>query len=90
MKKTQFWAIFWTIVIAIPITTLMLIASAYLTDHMVEIASSMADINFFTLAKYRDLTLEIETIGLILAVVIIITMIVIIIQPENAKKEADL
>lgn len=90
MKKTQFWAFFWTLVIAIPITTLMLIASAYLTDHMVEIAGSIAEIDFFTLAKHRDLILEIEAIGLILAVVIIITMIVIIIQPENAKKETDI
>ena len=89
MWKTQFWAIFWTIVIAIPITTLTLIASAYLTDHMVEIAGSMANINFFNLAKYRDLILEIEAIGMILAIVIIMAMIVIIINPENAEQKND-
>ena len=89
MWKTQFWAIFWTIVIAIPITTLTLIASAYLTDHMVEIAGSMANINFFNLAKYRDLILEIEAIGMILAIVIIMAIIVIIINPENAEQKND-
>ena len=90
MWKTQFWAIFLTIVIAIPITTITLIASAYLTDHMVEIAGSIANIDFFSLAKYRDLILEIEAIGMILAIVIIMAMIVIIIKPENAEQEIDL
>lgn len=90
MRKIQFWVIFWTMVIAIPITVLMLIGSAYLTDHLVEIAGSIADIDFFTLARYRDLILEIEAIGMILGVVIIIAMIVFSKKPENGEKETDL
>jgi len=87
MRKVQFWTIIWTIVLAIPFTNLALIASVYLTDHLVEIAGSIASIDFFTLANYRDLTLEKEVIGMILGVVIIIGLILITLQPENRGKE---
>jgi len=53
MRKVQVWAVFWTIIIAIPFTTLALITAAYLTDHLAEIAGSIASIDFFTFAKYR-------------------------------------
>jgi uncharacterized membrane protein len=90
MRKIQFWVIVWTIVIAIPITILALIASAYLTDHLVEAIGSIANIDLFTLAGYRDLILEVEVIGMILSVAIIITAIHIILQPENDEKETHL
>jgi uncharacterized membrane protein len=82
MRKIQFWAVFWTIIISIPVTILALIASAYLTDHLVEIAQSMISIDYFTLANSRDLILEIELIGMILSVVIIIAVMLITLQPK--------
>ena len=82
MRKIQFWAVFWTIIISIPVTILALIASAYLTDHLVEIAQSMISIDYFTLANSRDLILEFELIGMILGVVIIIAVILITLQPK--------
>lgn len=80
MRKVQVWAVFWTIIIAIPFTTLALIAAAYLTDHLAEIAGSIASIDFFTFAKYRDLILEIELLGVVLGVFIIIAVIHITLQ----------
>jgi uncharacterized membrane protein len=82
MRKIQFWAVFWTIIISIPVTILALIASAYLTDHLVEIAQSMISIDYFTLANSRDLILEIELIGMILSAVIIIAVMLITLQPK--------
>mgnify|MGYP001819126203 CR=1 FL=1 len=90
MNKIQFWAIFWTMVISIPITALTLIASAYLTNHLVEIAGSIENIDFFTFPKYRDLVLEIEAIGMFLGVVIIIAVVLITLQPENGEQETHL
>jgi uncharacterized membrane protein len=90
MRKVQLWAVFGTIVISIPITTLALIASAYLTDHLIETIGSIANIDLFTLAGYRDLILEIEVIGMILGVAIIIMVIHITVQPENGEKETHL
>ena len=90
MKKVQFWAVFWTIIIAIPFTTLALIASAYLTDHIVEISGRIVNIDFFTLTQHRDMMLEIEGIGMIFAFVIIIAVIHITLQPGNGEKETHL
>ena len=82
MRKIQFWAVFWTIIISIPVTILALIASAYLTDHLVEIAQSIISVDYFTLANSRDLILEIELIGMILSIVIIIAVMLITLQPK--------
>lgn len=90
MRKVQFWAVFWTIVIAIPITTLALIASAYLTDHLIEIAASILNVDLFTLATYRELILEVEVINLFLGVAIIVVVIDIALQKANGKKETNL
>jgi len=82
MRKFQVWAVFWTIIISIPFTILALIAAAYLTDHLAEIAQSIISIDYFTLANSRDLILEFELIGMILGVVIIIAVILITLQPK--------
>jgi hypothetical protein len=87
MRITKFWAVFLTIVLAIPITSLALIASAYLTDHLVETMGSISHIDLFTLAGYRDLILEFVVLGMILGVSIIILVIHITVQPENVEKE---
>jgi hypothetical protein len=87
MRKVQYWAVFLTVVLAIPITTLALIASAYLTDHLVDAIGSIANIDLFTLAGYRDLILELVVMGMILGVAIIILVIHITVQPENGEKE---
>ncbi len=87
MRKVQYWAVFLTVVLAIPITTLALVASAYLTDHLVEIIGSITNIDLFTLAGYRDLILEFMVMGMILGVAIIILVIHITVQPENGEKE---
>ena len=87
MKKVQFWAIFWTIVLSIPITTLALMASAYITDHIDELNRLIPSINLFTLAKYRDVILEIEALAMIVAVAIIIIVILFSLQPKRGENE---
>ena len=90
MRKVQVWAVFWTIIIAIPFTTLALIAAAYLTDHLAEIAGSIASIDFFTFAKYRDLILEIELLGMVLGVFIISVVILFTLHTGNREDHQSL
>jgi len=87
MRKVQFWAIFWTIVLSIPITTLALMASAYITDHIDELNRMMPSINLFSIAKYRDLILEIEALAMLIAVAIVIIVILFSLQPKRGENE---
>jgi len=90
MRKVQVWAVFWTIIIAIPFTTLALIAAAYLTDHLSEIAGSIASIDIFTFAKYRDLILEIELLGMVFGVFIISVVILFTLHTGNREDHQSL
>ncbi len=42
MRKVQLTAVFWTLLLAIPFTALALAATAYLTDNLTQIASTIA------------------------------------------------
>ena len=53
MRKVQFFAVFWTLALAIPFTVLALIGSAYFTDHMTEIASGLT-----AMVNWRGVALE--------------------------------
>jgi hypothetical protein len=89
MKKVQFWAIFWTLILAIPITALALMASAYITDHIDELNRLIPSTNLFTIAKYRDLILEIEALAMIIAVAIVVIVILFSLQPKRGENEVN-
>ncbi|MFM8320194.1 MAG: hypothetical protein ACKOC5_04690 [Chloroflexota bacterium] len=42
MRKVQITAVFWTLVLAVPLTALGISLAAYLTDHLGEIITSVA------------------------------------------------
>ena len=89
MRRAQFLAVFWTLVIAIPVTALALTATAYLTDNLIAISSSITSIIFNTFEKGRDLILEAEIVGAIAGQLLILAILVIALltsEKEEAKK----
>lgn len=74
MKKVQFTAAFWTLLIAIPFTALALMASAYISDHLIAISTSFALISQSILVKGRDLILEAEVTGMIAGLLLLVAI----------------
>lgn len=74
MKKVQFTAAFWTLVIAIPFTVLALMASAYISDHLIQFSTGLALISHRLFAQGRDLILEAELSGMVAGLLLIVAI----------------
>lgn len=85
MRKIQFLAVFWTLLLAIPITALALTATAYITDNLTQIASTIAYLIGDTLVKGRDLIFEAELLGLIAgqALILVILLLTRLTRPKE-------
>lgn len=91
MRKVQFFASFWTIVIAIPFTILALIGSAYLTEHMTQILKAISDFGQKISVGGRGLILEFsarwpEVAGMVIGMIVILT---IFLFAQNVNKEEE-
>jgi len=88
MRKVQLTAVFWTLLLAIPFTALALAATAYLTDNLTQIASTIAYLIGDSLAKARDLIFEAELVGLIAgqALILVVVLVTYLARP---KEETD-
>ena len=80
MRKVQFLAVFWTLVIAIPFTALALSAVAYLTENMGQITQSITDLSTSTSVGGRGLLLELsgrwpEIAGMVIGQLLIFTIL---------------
>ncbi len=79
MKKVQFAASFWTLVIAIPFTILALIGVAFLTEHLTQIANAIATFSREISVGGRGLILEFsarwpEIAGMVIGMIVILTI----------------
>ncbi|HSQ18217.1 MAG TPA: hypothetical protein VLM83_10995 [Anaerolineales bacterium] len=93
MRKVQFLAVFWTLVIAIPFTALALSAVAYLTENMSEIARSITEFSRSTSVSGRGLVLEFserwpEVAGMIIGQLVILT-ILLFARKNNQASQTD-
>ena len=92
MRRAQFLAVFWTLVIAIPVTALALTATAYLTDNLIEISTTITSLIQNTFEKGRDFILEAEIVGAIAGQLLILAILVIALltseKDETKKIEA--
>lgn len=91
MRKVQFFASFWTIIIAIPFTVLALIGTAYLTEHMTQIITAVSDFGQKISVGGRGLILEFsarwpEVAGMVIGMIVILT---IFLFTQNANKEEE-
>lgn len=88
MKKVQLTAVFWTLLLAIPFTALALAATAYLTDNLTQIASTIAYLIGDSLSKARDLVFEAELVGLIAgqALILVVVLVTYLARPKEEKE----
>jgi hypothetical protein len=91
MRKVQFFAGFWTIIIAIPFTVFALIGTAYLTEHMTQIITAVSDFGQKISVGGRGLILEFsarwpEVAGMVIGMIVILT---IFLFTQNANKEEE-
>jgi hypothetical protein len=88
MRKVQFFAGFWTIVIAIPFTVLALVGVAYLTEHLTQIITTLYEFSRKLSVGGRGLILEFsarwpEVAGMVIGMIVILT---IYLFAQNASK----
>lgn len=88
MRKVQLTAVFWTLLLAIPFTALALTATAYITDNLTQIASTIAYLIGDSLAKARDLVFEAELVGLIAgqALILVVVLVTYLTRPKEEKE----
>jgi hypothetical protein len=91
MRKVQFFAGFWTVVIAIPFTILALLGTAYITEHLTQIIALLSEFSHKISVGGRGLVLEFsarwpEVAGMVIGMIVILT---IFLFAQNANKEED-
>ncbi len=91
MRKVQFVASFWTILIAIPFTLLALVGAAYLTEHLMQIGNLIADFSRNISVGGRGLILEFsarwpEIAGMVVGMIVLLT---IYLFAQSANKAED-
>jgi hypothetical protein len=74
MRKVQFTAAFWTLLIAIPFTALAVMASAYISDHLIQISTGLAYISQKLVAMGWDVILEAELSGMVAGMLLILAI----------------
>lgn len=80
MRKVQFTATFWTLVIAIPFTALALSATAYITENLEEILRTLLSVSTSLSISGRGLLLEFaerwpEVAGMVIGQAVILTIL---------------
>ena len=88
MKKVQFYASLWTLVIAIPFTIMALLGVAYLTEHLTQIANAITKFSREISVGGRGFILEFsarwpEVAGMVIGMIVILT---IYLFAQNANK----
>jgi ubiquinone/menaquinone biosynthesis C-methylase UbiE len=91
MRKVQFFASFWTLVIAIPFTILALVGVAYLTENLTQIINAISEFSRNISVGGRGLVLEFsarwpEIAGMVIGMIVILT---IYLFAQNATKTED-
>jgi hypothetical protein len=91
MRKVQFVAVFWTMLLAIPLTALAISLAAYTTEHMVEILNGLTRISMATTVGARGWLLEFserwpEVAGMIVGQLVIL-IILFLARPQKQGEE---
>ena len=91
MRKVQFTASFWTLVLAIPFTVLALIGVAFLTENLTIITRALNEFSRSITVGGRGLLVEFsarwpEIAGMVIGMIVILT---IYLFAQNANKAED-
>jgi hypothetical protein len=92
MRKVQFTAVFWTMLLAIPLTAIALSLLAYTTENLTQISTSIANFSRDVTAGGRGLVLEIaqrwpEIAGMIIGQIVL--LMILIFARQNGKVEEE-
>lgn len=92
MRKVQFVAVFWTMLLAIPLTALALSIVAYTTEHLTQIASTIANFSLETTAGGRGWVLEFaqrwpEIAGMVIGQLVILMILILARQSSKAEEK---
>ena len=90
MHKVQFTAVFWTLLLAVPLTALAISVAAYMTEHFVEIAATLVAFSRETSISARGWILEFserwpEIAGMIIGQLVIMTILLFARRKELAE-----
>jgi len=90
MRKVQIVAVFWTMILAIPLTALALSLLAYTTENLTQISTSVVNFSRDVTAGGRGLVLEIaqrwpEVAGMIIGQIVI--LMILFVARRNGKVE---
>ncbi len=75
MRKIQLLAVLWTLILAVPFTALALVATAYITEHLIEISNIIANLSQNIFPKGLNLVFEFEVISMIAGLIIILAIL---------------
>ena len=92
MKKVQFVAVFWTMLLAIPFTALALSLAAYTTEHLGQIMTGVVTVSQATTVGARGWIQELyerwpEVAGMIVGQLVIMITLLLVRRSEIAKNE---
>jgi hypothetical protein len=94
-KKVQFLAVFWTLLIAVPLTALALSLAAYITEHLSEIMAGMLTFSQATTVGARGWLLELsgrwpEVAGMVVGQLVIMITLLLARRAKMAEEQNSL
>jgi hypothetical protein len=93
MRKVQFTAVMWTMILAVPLTALALSILAYTTEHLTQIATSVSALSRDVSIGGRGLIVEFaqrwpEVAGMIIGQVVLFSIFLFLRQSKKADQKA--
>ena len=94
MRKVQFTAVVWTMILAVPLTALMLSGLAYTTEHLTQISTSIATFSRDISAGGRGALVEFaqrwpELAGMVIGQIVILAIFLFVRQGRKEETPAD-
>lgn len=92
MRKVQFTAVLWTMILAVPLTAIALSLLAFTTEHLTQIATSIATFSRDISVGGRGLIVEFaqrwpEIAGMVIGQVVILTIFLFLRQSNKAEQK---
>lgn len=92
MLKVQFKAVFWTLLLAVPLTALAISVAAYFTEHLAEIGALLLAVSRETSISARGWIIESaerwpEVAGMIIGQLVIMTILIFARRKELAESQ---
>jgi hypothetical protein len=92
MRKVQFTAVLWTLILAVPLTVIMISALAYTTEHLTQITTSIVTFSRDASVGGRGIILEFaqrwpELAGMIIGQVVLLMIFLFVRQNKKVEEK---